>query len=106
MEKESGTTSQETKEKKERKTKTEKGKEQTTKEEKGKQNEGKGKSNNPHAGKQCHICHRRGHIAADCWWKVGAVDAETATDTGGTGGSGSAKDNTSGSNTAVRGVCV
>ena len=71
---------------------------------KGKQGEGKGKGNNPHAGKQCHICHRHGHIAADCWWKVGAVDAEAATDTGGTGGSGNTKDNTSSSNTAVGSV--
>ena len=71
---------------------------------KGKQGEGKGKGNNPHAGKQCHICHRHGHIAADCWWKVGAVDAEAATDTGGTGGSGNTKDNTSSSSTAVGSV--
>ncbi|CAE7209052.1 lgrA, partial [Symbiodinium natans] len=54
---------------------------------KGKQNDGKGKNNNPHAGKQCHICHRHGHIAADCWWKVGAVDNEAYTETGGTGAS-------------------
>ena len=81
-----------------------KGKGTSNKGGKGKQNEGKGKNNNPHAGKQCHICHRHGHIAADCWWKVGAVDTETATDTGGTGGSDGAKDGASGSNTAVGSV--
>ena len=83
-----------------------KGKGKKGKEGKGKggNDKGKGKGNNPHAGKQCHICHRHGDIAADCWWKVGAVDAEAATDTGGTGGSGNTKDNTSSSNTAVGSV--
>ena len=37
-------------------------------------NKGKGVGN-PHAGKQCHICHKYGHIAADCWWKIGSVEA-------------------------------
>ena len=37
---------------------------------------GKGKSNNPHAGKQCHICKKYGHIAADCHWKVSEVREE------------------------------
>ena len=37
---------------------------------------GKGKGNNPHAGKQCHICKKYGHIAADCHWKVSEVREE------------------------------
>ena len=74
-----------------------KGKSSDSKGGKGKQQEGKGKGSNPHAGKQCHICHRHGHIAADCWWKVGAVDNEAATDTGGTGGSSSNKEQASSS---------
>ena len=32
--------------------------------------------NNPHAGKQCHICKKYGHIAADCYWKVSEVREE------------------------------
>ena len=42
----------------------------------GKQND-KGKGvGNPHAGKQCRICHKYGHIAADCWWKIGSVEGQ------------------------------
>ena len=37
---------------------------------------GKGKGSNPHAGKQCHICKKYGHIAADCHWKVSEVREE------------------------------
>ncbi|CAE7335487.1 unnamed protein product, partial [Symbiodinium pilosum] len=80
-----------------------KGKSSDSKGGKGKQQEGKGKGSNPHAGKQCHICHRHGRIAADCWWKLGAVDNEAATDTGGTGGSSGTKEQASGS-TAVGSV--
>ena len=63
---------------------------------KGKQHNGKGKGNvsNPHAGKQCHVCKKHGHIAADCWWKVGSVenaeqiDPDNKGSTGGSGGVG------------------
>ena len=71
---------------------------------KGKQNDGKGKNNNPHAGKQCHLCHRHGHIAADCWWKVGAVDSEAYTETGGTGASGNAPEDRSGDGAGIGSV--
>ena len=41
----------------------------------GKDKKGKGKdTSNPHAGKQCHLCNKYGHIAANCWWKVGSVE--------------------------------
>ena len=49
---------------------------------------------NPHAGKQCHVCKKHGHIAADCWWKVGSVenaeqiDPDNKGSTGGSGGVG------------------
>ena len=60
---------------------------------KGKQDNGKGKGHvsNPHAGKQCHVCKKHGHIAADCWWKVGSVENAEQIDPGNkgsTGGSG------------------
>ena len=32
---------------------------------------------NPDAGKQCHNCHKYGHVAKDCWWKVASVDETT-----------------------------
>ena len=68
---------------------------------KGKEGKGKDKNNkgkgvgNPHAGKQCHICNKYGHIAADCWWKIGSVEEGDSTQPGaaetlpaaGTGGS-------------------
>ena len=58
---------------------------------------GKGKGGNqlqgnPHAGKQCHVCGKHGHIAENCWWKVNAVEvtqAATNEGKGSTGGSGS-----------------
>ena len=41
----------------------------------GKDKKGKGKdTSNPHAGKRCHLCNKYGHIAANCWWKVGSVE--------------------------------
>ena len=43
--------------------------------EKGDKPSGKGNVGNPHAGKQCHICKKYGHIANDCYWKVGAVES-------------------------------
>ena len=59
---------------------------------KGKQDNGKGKGNvsNPHAGKQCHVCKKHGHIAADCWWKGSVENAEQfdPDNKGSTGGSG------------------
>eukprot|EP00435_Cladocopium_sp_Y103_P045530 s171_g13.t1 len=63
---------------------------------KGHENKGKGKGkgdgkqggkgsqvSNPHAGKQCHVCQKYGHVAKNCWWKVASV-GETANTTGNT----------------------
>ena len=55
------------------------GKDSKGKQDKGnKEGKGKGAGTNPHAGKQCHICKKHGHIAADCWWKVSDVSEEQA----------------------------
>ena len=55
------------------------GKDSKGKQDKGnKEGKGKGAGTNPHAGKQCHICKKYGHIAADCWWKVSDVSEEQA----------------------------
>ena len=58
-----------------------------------KSGKGKGRNQgNPHAGKQCHVCGKHGHIAENCWWKVNAVEetqAATNEGKGSTGGSGS-----------------
>ena len=57
-----------------------------------------GQVNNPDAGKQCHVCKKFGHVAADCWWKVGAVENSTpakeqaASSTGGSGAVGAVSD--------------
>ena len=55
-----------------------------------KEGKGKGAGTNPHAGKQCHVCKRYGHIAADCWWKVSDIsedktNQEAQASTGGVG---------------------
>ncbi|CAE7561497.1 unnamed protein product [Symbiodinium natans] len=47
---------------------------------------------------------RHGHIAADCWWKVGAVDSEAYTETGGTGASGNAPEDRSGNGAGIGSV--
>ena len=69
--------------KKGEKGKSGKGKGDSSKEGKGKGGKEKGKggnksgtSTNPHAGKQCHVCKKYGHIASDCWWKVSDVAEE------------------------------
>ncbi|CAL1169149.1 unnamed protein product [Cladocopium goreaui] len=57
-----------------------------------------GQVNNPDAGKQCHVCKKFGHVAADCWWKVGAMEnstpakEQTASSTGGSGAVGAVSD--------------
>ena len=57
-----------------------------------------GQVNNPDAGKQCHVCKKFGHVAADGWWKVGAVEhstpakEQTASSTGGSGAVGAVSD--------------
>lgn len=69
---------------------------------KGSQEKGTGKGgqvNNPDAGKQCHVCKKFGHLAANCWWKVGAVESsasnakeQPSASTGGSGNVGAVLD--------------
>lgn len=57
-----------------------------------------GQVNNPDAGKQCHVCKKFGHVAANCWWKVGSVEnsapakEQAASSTGGSGAVGAVSD--------------